>query len=151
MTAAYEKYFGSGDVSRGRAQMMQDIEKHRLSGRDLSDLIGDLEAKGMLTKKPFTPRPKEKWDEDYLMALSLGSIADYFSREYLEHFGQVAEHIFRTKTPRRGKTKPGLIIGAVLVALAIVLACWFLSARKDGGLPEAAQSKFPQSMQDNQE
>lgn len=150
MTAMYEKYFGSGDISRGKAQMMKDIEKHRLSGKDLSDLIGDLEAKGMLTKKPFTPKSKAEWDEDYLIELSGGSIADYFSHAYLEHFGKVAEHIFRTKKPQRGKIKPGLVIGAVLVALAIVLACRFLSAKTSSNLPEAAQNELPQSMQDNQ-
>ena len=152
MTEIYEKYFGSGDIGRGRAQMMQDIEKYRLSGRDLAGLIDDLEAKGMLTKKSFTPRSKECWDEDYLIELSGGSIADYFSREYLEHFGEVADHIFRTKTPQRGKIKSVLAvgIGAVLVALAIILACRFLSAKTSSALPEVAQNEPPQSMQDNQ-
>lgn len=150
MTAVYQKYFGGGDISTGKARMMRDIEKHRLSGKALNDLIGDLEAEGMLTKKPFTAKPKECWNEDYLSELSVGFIADYFSRAYLEHFGEAAEYVSRSKEPQRSRIKPGFVIGAILVTLTVVLAWRVLSSKADNALPEASRSEPTQSMQNNQ-
>lgn len=150
MTAEYEKYFGDGDISKGKARMMQDIEKRRLSGGKLSGLIGDLEAAGLLTAKPFTPKPKELWDRGYLSELSVGFIADYFSRAYLEHFGEVAEYVSPAKAPRKRRIKPSLLLGAVLAALAIGLICRQLSSSANSGLPEAARNDISQSAQASQ-
>lgn len=152
MTAVYEKYFGGGDLSMGKARMTRDIEKHRLSGKALKDLIGDLEAEGMLTKKPFSAKPKECWNEEYLSELSVGFIADYFSRAYLEHFGEVADYVFRTKAPQRSGIKPGFVIGAILVAaLAAALAYRLFSYNTNSSLPEAPRNESLQSMQNSQE
>lgn len=139
MTERYEKYFGDGDISRGKASMMLDIKKHRLAGRELADLIDDLEAAGMLTSKPFAPELKEHWDEDYLTKLSGGHISDYFSRPFLEHFGEVAEYVARNRVPESSGLKPGLLIGAAVAVCVLLLAYWFFSSRADGAAPAPSQ------------
>jgi len=126
MITIYEKYFGSGDVNEGKTQMMLDIKRHRLFGKELAELIDELEARDMLTSKHYTPEPKERWDADYLHKLSGGHISDYFSRDFLEHFGEVAEYVYKPKEkkPHTSSTLNIMwIIPAVLVVLIILLIC----------------------------
>lgn len=136
MSEVYQKYFGSGDVSSGKAPMMRDIKEHKLAGADLSSLIDDLESNSMLTDKPFTPKPKEDWDEYYLNWLSNGHISDYFSRSYLEHYGEVASYLTRKKN----WLNLFIIFGAVAAAAFIILLVWFAAHRASG----AAQADIPQ-------
>lgn len=136
MSEVYQKYFGSGDVYSGKARMMRDIKEHKLTGADLSSLIDDLESNSMLTGKPFTPKPKEAWDEDYLNWLSNGHISDYFSRSYLEHYGEVASHLTRKKN----RLNLLIVFGAAVAAAFIILLIWFAAHRASG----AAQADIPQ-------
>ncbi len=133
MSEVYEKYFGMGDVSLGKAKMMRDIEMHRLSGQDLALLIDELERRNMLTHKHYTPKPKEQWDEAYLSKLCNGCISDYFSRQFLEHFGEAAEYVYSRKKAHNGKL---VAAGVVLALLAFGLAFWCFSSNGNGSGPE---------------
>jgi len=134
MSSVYETYFGAGDVSYGKAKMMRDIKERRLSGQELAELIDALEARGMLTGKPFTPKSRESWDEKYLSTLSNGHISDYFSRDYLEYFAEVAEEIANKR--RRFWMRTGAVLA---VLAAILLACCFLSPDADAVFLEPAE------------
>lgn len=130
MSNVYEKYFGGGDISAGKAGMMGDIRDHALKGGELRELIGELERRGMLNTKRYAPPPKEQWDRAYLDKLSHGYISDYFSREFLEHFGEAAKYVCG-----QAKRKKYISAGVILLALALAIGCWLLSSGGNGKEP----------------
>ena len=140
MSNVYERYFGGGDVSAGKAGMMGDIRDHALKGDELRELIDELERRRMLNTKRSTPPPKEQWDRDYLDKLSHGYISDYFSREFLEHFGEAAEHV-----SGQAKRKKYIAAGVILLALALAVGCWMLSSGGTGKEPPADRTSIQSS------
>lgn len=128
MSGLYKEYFDGNNIRMGKARLMRDVKKYRLNGRQLSGLIDDLEAEHLLTDKPFTPKPKECWDEEYLDWLSNGHISDYFSRAYLEHYGEVADYLAGQKRKRTMIKILGVILAAALLA-GLVFAGWFFCKR----------------------
>lgn len=146
MARTYQDYFGEGDINRGKARMMRDIEKHRLSGRELAGLIDELEKADLLTHKPFTPEPRERWNEEYLSMLSSGHISDYFSRGYLEHVGEVADCVSRKKgTGGRGRMPLAVLLAAAAVAIIAAALAWkLLSPKADACCLEGPAGSAPQ-------
>lgn len=150
MSEAFERYFDGKEINYGKACMMRDIEQHRLAGGELAALIDDLESKGMLLDKPFTPEPKEAWNGAYLSRLSKGHLADYFSRDYLEHCGEVAECIY-SRTQRKKILRVIAIGGAIVLVAAAVIMLYrhFVPREKsESGLNVLPQEVETESMEE---
>ena len=123
MSTIYDRYFKCIPLSDAKAKMMQDIQNHILSGKEFNVLIRDLQKQGLLLNKPFTTKPKNEWNDEYLNYLESGYISDYFSKSYLEHFNEVAEYVYSRK--RRKRLIVIIFVAVVLVAAIVLILLHF--------------------------
>ena len=120
MIELYSKYFTGKTLGQAKTSIMHDIKAGALTGKKLSNLLDELENNGRLRRKDFQPRPVSEWNADYLQSLSLGHISDYFSREYLLHFADVARHVTR-RIRIKALIIAACVIGVIALSTIIIL------------------------------
>ena len=122
MSDLYNRYIAGKKPAEITHNVVTDIRRGRISGANLKSLISELENKGILDDTVIKTSPKSEWNDEYLELLSYETVGGTFSKQYLLHLAEVADHVQANSTASKHKKSriSKVILGSVVSGMVIL-------------------------------